>query len=63
MFDRTVRQQAIRSALGLNGLKASCAPLSYRTGVHGSPDRALEAMASVAEWCDGDPSLAVLSDC
>jgi hypothetical protein len=25
--------------------------------VHGSPDRALEAMASLAEWCDGDPSL------
>src|SRR5215813_15320537 len=25
--------------------------------VHGSPDRALEAMASLAEWCDGDPEL------
>ena len=25
--------------------------------VHGNPDRALEAMASLAEWCDGDPEL------
>jgi hypothetical protein len=25
--------------------------------VHGDPDRALEAMASLAEWCDGDPGL------
>jgi hypothetical protein len=25
--------------------------------VHGDPDRALEAMASLAEWCDGDPEL------
>jgi hypothetical protein len=25
--------------------------------VHGHPDRALEAMASLAEWCDGDPEL------
>src|SRR5438876_627738 len=25
--------------------------------VHGDPDRALEAMASLAEWCDGDPKL------
>ena len=25
--------------------------------VHGDPDRALEAIASLAEWCDGDPEL------
>jgi len=25
--------------------------------VRGNPDRALEAMASLAEWCDGDPTL------
>ena len=25
--------------------------------VHGDPDRALEAMASLADWCDGDPEL------
>jgi hypothetical protein len=25
--------------------------------VHGRPERALEAMASLAEWCDGDPEL------
>jgi hypothetical protein len=25
--------------------------------VRGDPDRALEAMASLAEWCDGDPEL------
>jgi hypothetical protein len=25
--------------------------------VHGDPDRALEAMESLAEWCDGDPEL------
>ena len=25
--------------------------------VRGRPDRALEAMASLAEWCDGDPEL------
>jgi hypothetical protein len=25
--------------------------------VHGDPDRALEAMAALAEWCDGDPEL------
>ena len=25
--------------------------------VHGDPDRALEAMASLAEWCDGDPEI------
>jgi hypothetical protein len=25
--------------------------------VHGEPDRALEAMASLAEWCDDDPEL------
>ena len=25
--------------------------------VHGSPDRALEAMATLSEWCDGDPDL------
>ena len=25
--------------------------------VHGDPDRALEAMASLAEWCDGHPGL------
>jgi hypothetical protein len=25
--------------------------------VHGHPDRALEAMASLAEWCEGDPEL------
>jgi hypothetical protein len=25
--------------------------------VHRHPDRALEAMASLAEWCDGDPEL------
>jgi hypothetical protein len=25
--------------------------------VHGHPDRALEAMASLAEWCDGDREL------
>jgi hypothetical protein len=25
--------------------------------VHGDPDRALDAMASLAEWCDGDPEL------
>ena len=24
---------------------------------HGHPDRALEAMASLAEWCDDDPQL------
>jgi hypothetical protein len=24
---------------------------------HGHPDRALEAMASLAEWCDNDPQL------
>lgn len=25
--------------------------------VHSDPDRALEAMASLAEWCDDDPQL------
>jgi hypothetical protein len=25
--------------------------------VHGDPDRALEAMASLAEWCEGDAAL------
>ena len=25
--------------------------------VHGHPDRALDAMASLAEWCDGDAEL------
>ena len=25
--------------------------------VHGEPERALEAMASLAEWCDGNPEL------
>jgi hypothetical protein len=25
--------------------------------VRGRPERALEAMASLAEWCDGDPEL------
>jgi hypothetical protein len=25
--------------------------------VHGHPERALDAMASLAEWCDGDPNL------
>jgi hypothetical protein len=25
--------------------------------VHRHPDRALEAMASLAEWCEGDPEL------
>jgi hypothetical protein len=25
--------------------------------VRGNPDRALEAMASLVEWCDGDPEL------
>jgi hypothetical protein len=25
--------------------------------VHGDPDRALAAMAALAEWCDGDPQL------
>jgi len=25
--------------------------------VHGRPERALEAMASLAEWCDGNPEL------
>lgn len=25
--------------------------------VHGHPDRALEAMTSLAEWCDDDPQL------
>jgi hypothetical protein len=25
--------------------------------VHGDPDRALEAMASLAEWCEGNPKL------
>jgi hypothetical protein len=25
--------------------------------VRGNPNRALEAMASLAEWCDGDPEL------
>jgi hypothetical protein len=25
--------------------------------VHGRPDRALDAMASLAEWCDDDPQL------
>jgi hypothetical protein len=25
--------------------------------VRGNPDRTLEAMASLAEWCDGDPEL------
>jgi hypothetical protein len=25
--------------------------------VHGDPGRAVEAMASLAEWCDGDPEL------
>jgi hypothetical protein len=25
--------------------------------VHRHPERALEAMASLAEWCDGDPAL------
>jgi hypothetical protein len=25
--------------------------------VHGHPERALEAMASLAEWCDGDAEL------
>ena len=25
--------------------------------VHGRPDRALEAMASLAEWCDANPEL------
>ena len=25
--------------------------------VHSDPDRALEAMASLAEWCDGNPKL------
>jgi hypothetical protein len=25
--------------------------------VHGRPERALEAMASLAEWCDGNPDL------
>jgi hypothetical protein len=25
--------------------------------VHGDPDRALPAMAALAEWCDGDPKL------
>ena len=27
--------------------------------VHGNPDRALEAMALLAEWCDGDHELLV----
>jgi hypothetical protein len=27
--------------------------------VHGHPERALDAMASLAEWCDGDPNLLV----
>jgi hypothetical protein len=27
--------------------------------VHGNSDRALEAMASLAEWCDDDPELLV----
>jgi hypothetical protein len=25
--------------------------------VHGDPDRALNAIASLAEWCEGDPNL------
>jgi hypothetical protein len=25
--------------------------------VHGDPDRALEAMVSLGEWCEGDPEL------
>jgi hypothetical protein len=25
--------------------------------VHGNPERALEAIASLAEWCEGDPAL------
>lgn len=25
--------------------------------LHGDPDRALQAMASLADWCDGDPEL------
>jgi hypothetical protein len=25
--------------------------------VHGHPERALDAMASLAEWCKGDPNL------
>ena len=25
--------------------------------VHGHPERALEAMAALAEWCEGDPEL------
>ena len=25
--------------------------------VRGNPDRTLEAMASLAEWCDGDPEM------
>ena len=25
--------------------------------VHSNPDRALEAVASLAEWCDGDPEV------
>jgi hypothetical protein len=25
--------------------------------VHGHPDRALEAMASLGEWCEGNPEL------
>jgi hypothetical protein len=25
--------------------------------VHAHPERALDAMASLAEWCDGDPNL------
>jgi hypothetical protein len=25
--------------------------------VHGDPERALEAMAALDEWCDGDPRL------
>jgi hypothetical protein len=25
--------------------------------VHGHPERALDAMASLAEWCEGDPNL------
>ena len=25
--------------------------------VHGRPERALEAMASLVEWCDGNPEL------
>ena len=27
--------------------------------VHGNPDRALNAMASLAEWCEGDAELLV----